>query len=42
LAEAKLVKLGTGTLAMHTFGKIGHRYTRYTQEVIFHSLLLHL
>ena len=32
LVEAKLVKLGTGTLAMHKFGKTGYWYD---QEVFF-------
>jgi len=31
LVEAVLVKVGTGTRAMHEFGKSGNRYT---QEVI--------
>jgi len=37
LVEAKLVKLGTGTLTMHTFGKTGYRYT---QEVNFYDTSL--
>jgi len=35
LVEAKLVKLSTGTRAMHKFGKFGYWYT---QEVIYFAI----